>query len=80
MLKPVFGDTRDFHCDDLYLKTVGTGAGHQIWEACHEIAVMLIDKNHQKKYGYPVTLLGDDLYSRQPICELALKQGYNFTS
>ena len=25
-----------------------------------------------------ITLLGDDLYSRQPICELALKQGYNF--
>ena len=22
--------------------------------------------------------MGDDLYSRQPICELALKQGYNF--
>jgi len=25
-----------------------------------------------------MTLLGDDLYSRQSICELALKQGYNF--
>ena len=25
-----------------------------------------------------ITLLGDDLYSRQPICELALEQGYNF--
>lgn len=24
------------------------------------------------------TLLGDDLYSRQPICEMALKQGFNF--
>lgn len=23
-------------------------------------------------------MLGDDLYSRQPICELALEQGYNF--
>jgi hypothetical protein len=23
-------------------------------------------------------LLGDDLYSRQPICELAISQGYNF--
>ena len=30
------------------------------------------DKNHE------ITLLGDDLYSRQPICELSLKQGYNF--
>ena len=25
-----------------------------------------------------ITLLGDDLYSRQPICKLAIKQGYNF--
>jgi hypothetical protein len=24
------------------------------------------------------TILGDDLYSRQPICEVALKQGFNF--
>jgi hypothetical protein len=24
------------------------------------------------------TVLGDDLYSRQPICEIALKQGFNF--
>lgn len=26
----------------------------------------------------PVTLLGDDLYSKQPLCELALAQGFNF--
>lgn len=25
-----------------------------------------------------ITLLGDDLYSRQPICDLAISQGYNF--
>jgi len=25
-----------------------------------------------------VTVLGDDLYSRQPMCELALQQGFNF--
>lgn len=31
-----------------------------------------------KKYGNPITLLGDDLYSHQPICELALEKGYNF--
>jgi hypothetical protein len=45
MLKPVFKDATDFHCDDLYLKTVGAEAGHQIWETCHEIAQMLIEKN-----------------------------------
>ena len=52
--------------------------GHQK-EDCENSAVKRwLNKNHQNKYGYPVTLLGDDLYSRQPICQLALKQGYNF--
>jgi hypothetical protein len=46
---------------------------------CENAAVKRwLNKNHKNKYGYPVTLLGDDLYSHQPICELALKQGYNF--
>ncbi len=35
-------------------------------------------KNPVQKEKKQITLLGDDLYSRQPICELALKQGYNF--
>ncbi len=35
-------------------------------------------KNPVKTENNQITLLGDDLYSRQPICELALKQGYNF--
>ena len=45
MLKPVFEDSVAFRCDDLYLLTVGTGAGKQIYDACHEIAHMLIEKN-----------------------------------
>ena len=46
---------------------------------CENAAVKRwLNKNHQNQYGYPVTLLGDDLYSHQHICELALKQGYNF--
>jgi hypothetical protein len=32
-----------------------------------------VDKNSEK-----ITLLGDDLYSRQTICELVKEQGYNF--
>jgi hypothetical protein len=28
--------------------------------------------------GQRITLLGDDLYARQPICELSLNQGYDF--
>ena len=27
---------------------------------------------------YSTTILGDDLYSRQPMCETVLKQGFNF--
>lgn len=45
MLKPVFKDIKEFRCEDLYLLTVGTEAGHQIWNTCHEIAHMLIEKN-----------------------------------
>ncbi len=35
-------------------------------------------RNPAKEKKQKITLLGDDLYSRQPICELAIKQGYNF--
>jgi hypothetical protein len=40
-------------------------------------------KRWVKQYGqelaaYSVTLLGDDLYSNQPLCELILSQGLNF--
>ena len=46
---------------------------------CENAAVKRwLKKNHKKKYGECVTLLGDDLHSHQPICELALEQGYNF--
>ncbi len=46
---------------------------------CENAAVKRwLKKNPQKKYGNTVTLLADDLYSHQPICELALEKGYNF--
>jgi hypothetical protein len=46
---------------------------------CENAAVKRwLNNNPQNQYDYPVTLLGDDLYSRQPICKLALEQGYNF--
>ncbi len=35
-------------------------------------------RNPNENEKKEITLLGDDLYSRQPICELTLKQGYNF--
>lgn len=45
MLKPVFEDVKSFECTDLYLKSVEAPAGNKIWEACHEIVSMLIEKN-----------------------------------
>jgi hypothetical protein len=44
-MNPVFPDINNFRCDDLYLLTVGTSAGKEIYESCHEIAHMLIKKN-----------------------------------
>jgi hypothetical protein len=44
-LEPVFPDSQQFKCDDLYLLTVGTEAGKEILETCHEIAHMLVKKN-----------------------------------
>jgi hypothetical protein len=45
MLKPIFTDSKKFSCEDLYLLTVGTKAGKEIWRVFHEIAHMLIKKN-----------------------------------
>jgi hypothetical protein len=46
---------------------------------CENAAVKRwLNKNSQKQDDAPITLLGDDLYSRQPICELALSKDYNF--
>ena len=46
---------------------------------CENVAVKRwLFKNPVERKNNQITLLGDDLYSRQPICELALEQGYNF--
>ena len=37
-----------------------------------------IDKHAEHVAPYGVTLLGDDLYSNQPLCQLALDNGFNF--
>ena len=48
-------------------------------EDCENAAIKRwLLKNPASTYKKQITLLGDDLYSCQPICELALKQGYNF--
>ena len=45
MLEPVFENSEKFDCQDLYLLTVGTEAGKEIFDTCHEIAHMLVKKN-----------------------------------
>ncbi len=52
--------------------------GHQKQDCENAAVKRWLNKNHQNKYGYPATLLGDDLYSHEPVCQLALEQGYNF--
>ena len=44
-LKPVYSDVKDFKCNDLYLKSLGAPSGTSIWQTCHSIAQMLIEKN-----------------------------------
>ena len=44
-LEPVYKDVRDFKCTDLYLHSLGAPSGINIWQTCHSIAQMLIEKN-----------------------------------
>jgi hypothetical protein len=52
--------------------------GHKKQDCENAAVKRWLKNNHQKQYEYPVTLLGDDLYSREPICNLVLEQNYNF--
>ena len=45
MLQPVYLDAKQFNCNDLYLHSISAPIGNKIWEVCHEIAQMLINKN-----------------------------------
>jgi len=46
---------------------------------CEQVAAKRWVRAHAGEFtGMAVTLLGDDLYSRQPLCELSLQQGFNF--
>ena len=45
MLKPVYEDSKDFDCKDLYLHSTSAPAGGDIWRVCHEMAQLLIEKN-----------------------------------
>jgi hypothetical protein len=45
MLKPVYEDVDQFHCNDLYQHSLKAPSGSKIWMVCHEIAQLLIEKN-----------------------------------
>jgi len=45
MLRPVYEDVKQFTCNDLYMHSTSAPSGNKIWNACHEIAQLLIDKN-----------------------------------
>jgi hypothetical protein len=45
MLKPVYEDTKAFSCNDLYMHSTSAPSGKKIWDVCHEIAQLLIEKN-----------------------------------
>jgi hypothetical protein len=45
MLKPVYQDVKQFSCNDLYMHASSAPSGYRIWNTCHEIAHMLIEKN-----------------------------------
>jgi hypothetical protein len=44
-LESMYQDTDNFSCDDLYLHSIAAPSGKKIWETCHAIAQMLINKN-----------------------------------
>lgn len=45
MLKPALPDAKYFTCNDLYLRSMDAPSGKKIFDACHEVAQMLIEKN-----------------------------------
>jgi hypothetical protein len=52
--------------------------GHEKQDCERAAGKRWIDKHAKHVASHGVTLLGDDLYSNQPLCELALQNGFNF--
>jgi hypothetical protein len=52
--------------------------GHEKQDGELEAAKRWINRHAQQFQNIEVTLLGDDLYSRQPLCELCLEKTFNF--
>jgi hypothetical protein len=52
--------------------------GHEKQDCERVAGKRWMDKHAKQVAPYGVTLLGDDLYSNQPLCELALQKGFNF--
>ncbi len=52
--------------------------GHDKQDCSNAAVKRWIKSHHRSATDSPVTLLGDDLYCNQPICETVLKSGYHF--
>ena len=52
--------------------------GHDKQDCENAAAKRWIAADHRDPQDPPVTLLGDDLYCNQPICDKALAHGYHF--
>ncbi len=52
--------------------------GHQKQDCENAAAKRWLSQHASRFQGHRITLLGDDLYSRQPLCEQVLAAGWNF--
>lgn len=52
--------------------------GHDKQDCERVAAKRWLDKHAKRVAPYGVTLLGDDLYSNQPLCKVVLENGFNF--
>lgn len=52
--------------------------GHQKQDCENAAAKRWLEQHTNRFQGHRITLLGDDLYSRQPLCEQVLSAGWNF--
>lgn len=52
--------------------------GHDKQDCENAAAKRWLDTNSDFFKDHKITILGDDLYSRQPVCETVLEKGFNF--
>lgn len=66
------------HVIDLPPEFIVPQDGHQKQDCENAAAKRWLARHAQRYRSYGVTILGDDLYSRQPLCEAVLEAGFHF--